>query len=182
MLLLDKLIKRLTDRCLIIYERNKFMDNRSLVHEIITLNVTHRYRVSKAASALGLYFGQPAIIEYITQNNGCTQKELAEHLHISPASVATTLKRMEKAGFIARIEDKVDTRKKRLTVTERGAYALRDFRNICDETDMQLFAGFNEDEKEQLMSYLKRLNTNIAANELSREDFKKIIEESEEMK
>ena len=89
---------------------------------------------------------------------------------------------MEKAGFIARIEDKVDTRKKRLTVTERGAYALRDFRNICDETDMQLFAGFSEEEKEQLMSYLKRLNSNIAANELSREDFKKIIKESEGIK
>ncbi len=155
------------------------MDNRSLVHEIITLTVTHRYRVGKATSSLGLYFGQPAIIEYITENNGCTQKELAEHLHISPPSVATTLKRMERAGFIARIEDKTDTRKKRLTVTERGAYALRDFRKLCDETDMQLFNGFSEDEKEQLMSYLKRLNANIADSELSRDKFKKIIEESE---
>lgn len=154
------------------------MDNRSLVHEIITLTVTHRYRVGKAASSLGLYFGQPTIIEYITENNGCTQKELAEHLHISPPSVATTLKRMEKAGFIARIEDKADTRKKRLTVTERGAYALRDFRKLCDETDMQLFDGFSEDEKEQLMCYLKRLNTNIADSELSRDKFR-IIEESE---
>lgn len=155
------------------------MNNRSLVHEIITLNVTHRYRVGKAASKLGLYFGQPAIIEYISQNNGCTQKELAEHLHISPASVATTLKRMEKAGFVARIEDKNDSRKKRLAITEKGAYVLRDFRQICDETDMQLFDGFSEDEKEQLMSFLKRLNANIADSELSRENFKKIMNESE---
>ena len=100
------------------------MDNRSLVHEIITLNVTHRYRVGKAASSLGLYFGQPSILEFILQNNNCTQKELAEHLHISPASVATTLKRMEKSGFIERIEDKSDTRKKRLTVTEKGENVL----------------------------------------------------------
>ena len=78
------------------------MDNRSLVHEIITLTVTHRYRVGKAASELGLYFGQPGILEYILMNNGCTQKELAEHLHVSPASVATTLKRMEKSGFFVK--------------------------------------------------------------------------------
>ena len=64
------------------------MDNRSLVHEIITLNVTHRYRVGKAASSLGLYFGQPAILEFILQNNNCTQKELADQLNISPQAVS----------------------------------------------------------------------------------------------
>ncbi|MBO7178835.1 MAG: MarR family transcriptional regulator [Clostridia bacterium] len=162
------------------------MDNRSLVHEIITLNVTHRYRVGKAASSLGLYFGQPAILEFILQNKSCTQKELAIHLHISPASVATTLKRMEKAGFIERIEDKADTRKKHLSVTKKGENALKDFRKLCDETDLQLFAGFSENEKEQLMSYLKRLNGNIADSDLSRDNFKNImktqIEESEEIR
>ncbi|MBR2876217.1 MAG: MarR family transcriptional regulator [Clostridia bacterium] len=155
------------------------MNNRSLVHEIITLNVTHRYRVGKAASSLGLYFGQPAIIEYVSANNGCTQKELAEHLHISPPSVATTLKRMEKSGFIKRIEDKNDSRKKSLTVTEKGSSALKDFRKLCEETDSQLFVGFSEEEKEQLMSYLKRLNENIADSELSCEDYKKILKGSE---
>lgn len=155
------------------------MDNRSLVHEIITLTVTHRYRVGKAASELGLYFGQPGILEYILMNNGCTQKELAEHLHVSPASVATTLKRMEKSGFILRAEDKDDTRKKRLTATEKGSDALRSFRKVCEETDGQLFKNFSEEEKEQLMGYLKRLNSNIAASDLSREKIKKIMEESE---
>mgnify|MGYP003307215107 CR=1 FL=1 len=152
------------------------MDNRSLVHEIITLNVTHRYRVGKAASSLGLYFGQPAILEFILQNKDCTQKELAEHLHISPPSVATTLKRMEKAGFIKRIEDESDTRKKRLTATEKGENALHNFRKICDETDSQLFINFTEEEKEQLMSYLKRLNSNIADSNLNCDCFKKILE------
>ncbi len=155
------------------------MNNRSLVHEIITLTVTHRYRVGKAASKLGLYFGQPGILEYISLNNGCTQKELAEHLHISPASVATTLKRMEKSGFIARKEDKNDSRKKRLMATEKGVNALRNFRIVCDETDVQLFNGFSDEEKEQLMSYLKRLNANIADSELSRERIKNIMKESE---
>ena len=151
------------------------MDNRSLVKEIITLNVTHRYRVSKAASSLGLYFGQPQIIEFISYNNGCTQRELSEHLHVSPASVATTLKRMEKSGFISRIEDKGDSRKKRLTVTEKGVNAFRNFRKLCDETDQQVFSGFSEEEKEILMGFLKRLNVNIADNEMIKEDFKKIL-------
>ena len=39
-------------------------------------------------------------------------------------------------------------------------------------------AGIDE-EKEQLMSYLKRLNANIADSELSRERIKNIMKESE---
>jgi DNA-binding MarR family transcriptional regulator len=174
-LLLVSIVKRLTNKRLTSHLKGAFMDNRSLVKEIITLNVTHRYRVSKAASSLGLYFGQPAIIEFISYNNGCTQKELAQHLHVSPPSVATTLKRMEKAGFIARIEDSSDSRKKRLTVTEKGVNALRDFRKVCDETDEQVFKGFTDEEKELLMSFLKRLNVNIAVNSMTKEDFKKIL-------
>ena len=64
------------------------MDNRSLVHEIITLTVTHRYRVGKATSKLGLYFGQPAILEYILMNNGCTQKELADKINCTDKAVS----------------------------------------------------------------------------------------------
>jgi DNA-binding MarR family transcriptional regulator len=162
------------------------LDNRYLVKEIITLTVTHRYRVGKAASSLGLYFGQPAILEFILQNNYCTQKELATHLHISPASVATTLKRMEKAGFIKRIEDEKDSRKKQLTITKKGEKVLIEFRTICDETDSQLFIGFTEEEKEQLMSYLKRLNANITDSNFCRDNFKKVlsvqIKESEGIK
>lgn len=155
------------------------MDNRSLVKEIITLTVTHRYRVGKAASSLGLYFGQSAIIEYIIQNSKCTQKELAKHLHISPASVATTLKRMEKSGFIERVENEDDSRKKSLVVTEEGERVFKEHRKMCDETDKQLFDGFSDEEKEVLMSYLKRLNNNIADSELSRDKFKKIMKEGE---
>jgi K+-sensing histidine kinase KdpD len=65
--------------------------------------------------------------------------------------------------------------KKHLTVTEKGANALRDFRKVCDETDEQVFSGFTEEEKETLMYFLKRLNMNIADNEMTKDDFKKIL-------
>ncbi len=142
------------------------MDYRLLVHEIIVFSVTHRYRVGKHAASLGLYFGQPTILEYISKNEFCTQKELAEHLHISPPSVATTLKRMEKSGFIERKSDDFDSRKKRLVVTEKGKKILTDFRKICDETDKELFRGFTYEELDTLFMYLKRLNMNLAEEDL----------------
>jgi DNA-binding MarR family transcriptional regulator len=60
-------------------------------------------------------------------------------------------------------------------VTEKGVNAFRDFRKVCDETDKQVFLGFTDEEKEMLMGFLKRLNMNIADNEMTKEDFKKIL-------
>ena len=96
------------------------MELRELVHDFISISVIHRYRISKSASRVGLYFGQPSILRYITEQDGCTQKELAEALHISPASAATSLKRIEKAGLITRTADSQDSRKTFKLTDDRG--------------------------------------------------------------
>mgnify|MGYP003506704792 CR=1 FL=1 len=72
------------------------MTYRDLVHQIISTTLIHRHRITKSAQQAGLYYGQPMILEYIMNNNLCTQKDLAKSLHISPASVATSIKRKEK--------------------------------------------------------------------------------------
>ena len=115
------------------------MNYRDLVHQIISTTLIHRHRITKSAQQAGLYYGQPMILEYIMNNNLCTQKDLAKSLHISPASVATSIKRLEKSGLISRITDENDSRKNRLSVTESGLAAIKNFREICDSTDREMF-------------------------------------------
>ena len=76
------------------------MELRELVHQLISLSVIHRCRITKNASSVGLYWGQPMLLEYVLEHDTCTQAEIAKALYISPPSVATSLKRMEKAGLI----------------------------------------------------------------------------------
>ncbi len=137
------------------------MTYRDLVHQIISTTLIHRHRITKAAQQAGLYYGQPMILEYIMNNNLCTQKDLANSLHISPASVATSIKRLEKSGLISRITDENDSRKNRLSVTENGVSAFRKFREICDSTDKEMFKDFSQEECEILNSLMKRLYNNL---------------------
>ncbi len=151
------------------------MENRELVRAIILLSRLHRLHIEKTATAMGLYFGQPNMLNFISDNPGCSQSELANLLHITEASAATSLKRLEKAGFLERKTDDSDTRKKKLSLTSVGESKLRDFNNLCDETDTMLFEGFTEKEKNLYFSFTERLIKNINDDNLTIEDCRKIF-------
>lgn len=146
------------------------MELRELVHELISISVIHRYHITKSALSVGLYFGQPNMLEFILEHDACSQKELAVAMHISPASAAISLKRMEKAELITRTPDDKDPRKNHISVTEKGKSALSEFRKICDTTDENMFSGFSAEEREELHRLLSRLHENLDSQSLSKEE------------
>ena len=154
------------------------MELRKLVCELISISVIHRYRISKSASRVGLYFGQPRILEYVTENDACTQKDVANAMNITPASAAVTLKRLEKAGFVTRKIDTSDSRKNHLSVTEKGAEALKEFRQICDATDEDMFKGFSDEERETLHNLLTRLHKNLDSENLTKKEISDFLTET----
>lgn len=156
------------------------MNYREMVHKLISTSLIHRYHITKSAQKAGLYYGQPMILEYIKEHKLCTQKELADSLHISPASVATSIKRLEKTGFVKRSTDKEDVRKNRLCLTESGLKTLTEFRSICDETDKTMFEGFSEEECEQLCNFLQRLYNNLNTENLTSCQMKAEIKKNKE--
>ena len=154
------------------------MNYREMVHKLISTSLIHRYHITKSAQMAGLYYGQPMILDYIKENNLCTQKELADSLHISPASVATSIKRLEKSGFVKRTTDKDDVRKNRLSLTDEGLKTLAEFRSICDETDNEMFKGFSDEECDLLCEYLQRLYNNLDTENLTNCQMKAEIEKN----
>ena len=154
------------------------MELRDLVCELISISVIHRYRITKSASKVGLYFGQPRILEYIVENDACTQKDVATAMHITPASATVTLKRIEKSGLITRKIDSSDSRKNHLSITEKGLATLKEFRKICDATDEDMFKGFSENERETLHNLLIRLHKNLDSENLTTEEISEFISQT----
>ena len=50
----------------------------------------------------GLYAGQMPVLNYLAEHPGCTQVEMADFLQVSPASVALSTKRLQKAGYLTK--------------------------------------------------------------------------------
>tara|TARA_R110002111_G_scaffold21081_4_gene49562 strand:+ start:103 stop:558 length:456 start_codon:yes stop_codon:yes gene_type:complete len=69
---------------------------------------------------LGLSTGIfPALLE-LWENDGLTQKELVTRLDIEQATMANTLNRMERDGFVTRRKDATDGRVQRVWLTDKA--------------------------------------------------------------
>jgi DNA-binding MarR family transcriptional regulator len=156
------------------------MELRELVRQLISISVIHRCQITRSAAKVGLYFGQPSILQYVIDNPGCSQKDLAEANHISPASAAVSLKRIEKAGLITRTPDADDSRKNHLHVTPKGMDALKQFRKICDTTDKEMFKGFSQEDMDTLHSLLTRLHDNLDSKSFSPKEINALLKQAEE--
>lgn len=121
----------------------------------------HRNIIDKHFRENGLYFGQPPILKYLSENENATQKEIADFLHISPPSVATSLKRMEEAGLVVRVADKNDARCNNLKLTSKGKGLLNYADKLFLIADEATFSDFSEEEIETLISFLERMNKNL---------------------
>lgn len=98
-----------------------------------------------------------AILRTIEQNENCTQAVIADFLRVSPASVATSTKRLQKAGLITKTVDKENLRCKRLAITDEGRAALKNHMELFKEYDELVFRNFSDDDKTKFISYLTRL-------------------------
>lgn len=141
------------------------MELKDLIKRLYKLEVLRKACIQEATADIGLYFGQLHILEYVMRHECCTQKEIADVLQITPASVAISTKRMQKAGLLEKSVSESSLRCNRLTVTVKGCEMSRRYRAKFNEVDRRMFAGFNEAELEQLGTYLGRLISNISDRE-----------------
>lgn len=142
---------------------------------ISRLELVRKIVLRKALKGEGLHYKQRPILEYIINNDGCTQSELAEALRVTPASIATSTKRMQNAGLVTKHTDKNDLRCNRLCATQKG----REIATRCREkywlvTDT-LFEGFTADEVSQLQSMLCRLIKNISGDDMNKMEFRDLV-------
>ena len=85
--------------------------------DFLFVNVCHLHhiRVHQLLEALGLYQGQPMVLQALWEQEGLTQTGLAERINVTPATMTKMLQRMEKTGFIRAEPDPDDQRVSRFT-------------------------------------------------------------------
>ena len=146
-----------------------------------TLSILHRINIHKQASKNGLYFGQPPILEYVANHKHCTQREVADFMKVSPASIATSVKRMQKAGLLEKMTDDSDLRYNRLKITEKGKELTNKCRKDFDKVDAQMFSGFSNEECEQLYGYYERMIKNLSTDDLAAKSTFSLIDEGKKL-
>lgn len=126
----------------------------------------HRNAITAALVRQGLTdVGQPKVLIVLAslQEGAASQRELAEALHISPATMAASLKSLERKGYVTKQSDQKDGRCKRVSITQKGIDAVQRCDAAFNTVDTQLYAGFTQQEMEQLKRFHRRMLQNLYA-------------------
>ncbi len=116
--------------------------------------------IEKRVEGTGVYRSQHKLLMILGKCPECSQTELAEKLEISPAAVAVSLKKLEKAGYIARQCKESDNRINYVAITEKGKKVID--LSICyfQEMDAAFLEDFSKEEMQQLEAFLLRILKN----------------------
>jgi DNA-binding MarR family transcriptional regulator len=121
----------------------------------------HHSRAHTLLEAIGLYRGQPPVLHALWEREGLTHTELAERLHVTPATITKMLQRMETAGFVARQPDAEDQRVSRVYLAEAGRSIRNEVQAVRQMMENETFGGFTPEERLLLRRFLLQMRENL---------------------
>lgn len=123
----------------------------------------HHVQIDTLFEDLGLYRGQPKVLMFLRDHDGCTQTELGAMRHVRPATISKVLQRMEHAGFVERRADPDDQRVSRVYLTSAGRAICEDVRKTLDAMDEETFGNFTLAEQVLLRRFFNQIRENLSA-------------------
>ena len=125
----------------------------------------HTAYVERALSRYGIHSGQGSLISALDILGPCSQKELADFRHVSPATTSVMLRRMEARGLILRLPSEDGGKRNQIILTESGKNVAHNLRQAMPVEARRIFAGLSEED----LAAADRIFRTISAN-LTRED------------
>ena len=135
-----------------------------LLHQLMR---AHHNAVTAALNAQGLgNIGSPRLLWALSTYpddpaQAPTQKELADALHSAPPTIAASLKVLERQGYVARRTDEKDTRRNRISITQKGRDAIAQGMAAFQQVDEHMYRGLSPHDREQVELLLARMLENL---------------------
>ena len=112
---------------------------------------------------LGIHPRQIPILAHLYKEDGCSQKELARRLGVTPPTVTVSIQRLEKSGLLIRRQDEKDQRVSRIYLSDEGRKIIKEGMRMAKEGEQQILAGFSESELCLMRRFCAQIKANIAA-------------------
>jgi MarR family transcriptional regulator, organic hydroperoxide resistance regulator len=134
---------------------------RSIGHLLGQICRLHHRRAHSVFEAIGLYRGQPKVLEALREEDGQTHSDLAARLHVSAATMTKQIQRMEKAGWVTRRPDPDDQRVSRVYLSEAGRQIFGEIEDRMEQLSEETFANMTMEESVLLRRLLLQVRENL---------------------
>ena len=117
--------------------------------------------IAKQTQELGLCPGQPKILEYLLENDGCIAREICKGCVLDKSTMTSLLTRMESQGLIFKEESRQDKRAVHIRLTEKGRTMAEAAKVIFQEADAKTLQGISVEERQTLTRLLQTVILNL---------------------
>lgn len=110
---------------------------------------------------LGLHSGQDLILLRLAENDGESQRALADRLEVEAPTITKMVQRMERAGLVERRSDETDARVSRVYLTARGRSLEAGIRQVWADLEAHLVQGLTLAEQALLRRLVIQMHNNL---------------------
>lgn len=110
----------------------------------------------------GLTSGQPKILDYLSDHDGASQKDIAHGCHIEPGTLTTLLNRMEEIGLVEHRMLGGNRRSFYVFMTDLGKSKLKLVTDAFSELEAEAFRGISADDRAAFMELFQKICKNTA--------------------
>lgn len=91
-----------------------------------------------------------------------TLSQLTKKINRDKSTTTVLVRKLEKEGLIHLTENPDDKRSRKISLTEKGKNYNIQTSEMSKELLNTFYKGFSEEEKEQFLNFLKRIETNFS--------------------
>ena len=103
------------------------------------------------------------ILFCLSREKSLTAGELAAKINRDKSTTTILVRKLEKTGYVEVRKDTDDSRRKIISLTREGEKFNQITRELSDDLLKKTWDGFNETEKNSLVSLLNRLSDNLCS-------------------
>ena len=126
----------------------------------------------------GAHRGQGKVLRQLVEQDGLSQKELAEKLHVRPPSLSEVLDKLAAEAFIERRSHPDDARISTVHITNKGREIFTQVQALHLQAMEECLSDFSIEEKEQLSGLLRKLIRSLVNRDEMKSPPKEFLESS----
>ena len=148
----------------------------TLTFHLIRLSKKIQNAIGFKSQPISLSYSQANALVIIASQNPVSQSDIAQMLHLKPASVVTLIDELERLKLVKRKTNLANRRKYQITLTEKGLDKANIIKNQTQKLELFLKNNLTKQELETFTSIIERLTDQVENwqpnSKISREEVK----------